>query len=117
MGIVERYNSITKLPMQFDSIDIVTYIPKPTVLDYKRGYIVRFFVQKANDDDAPIFEIKKEYVSTYTNNPFYRIAILDWRITGERSDIKKSNSASVALGCKQIPSIYLYLPNLLQFCK
>ena len=86
-------------------------------MDYKRGYIVRYFIQKANDNDAPIFEIKKQYVSKYRNNSFYRVAIIDWRVTGEHVDIKRSNSASVSLGCKDIPSLYLYLPNLLQFCK
>ena len=115
--MVDRYNRIVKLPAQFDKIDIMTYIPKPNDLDYKRGYIVRYFVQKANDDSAPIFEIKKQYISTYTNNPFYRISILDWRLTGERSEIKKSNSASVAIACDRMPSINLYLPNFLQFSK
>jgi hypothetical protein len=112
-----RYKRIAKIPKEFDNINIVTYVPVLSDLDYSRGYIVRYFIQKANDNNAPIFEIKKQYVSKYRNNPFYRVAILDWMVSGEHADIKRANSASVSLGCKDIPNLYLYLPNLLQFCK
>jgi hypothetical protein len=42
---------------------------------------------------------------------------LDWRITGDPIDIKKSNIASLRIASKTIPKISLYLPNLLQFHK
>jgi hypothetical protein len=42
---------------------------------------------------------------------------LDWRLTGDPIDIKKSNTESLRIASKTIPKISLYLPNLLQFHK
>jgi hypothetical protein len=36
----------------------ISYFPKPTDGDYYNGYIERYFIQKANDINAPIFEIE-----------------------------------------------------------
>ena len=53
----------------------------------------------------------------YKNNPFYIQTKLDWRISGEPTEVKKSNSVSLQLASNDIPKIALYLPNLLQFHK
>jgi hypothetical protein len=42
---------------------------------------------------------------------------LDWRLTGTKEEIKKSNSASIRLASAKMPKIALYLPNLIQFIK
>ena len=36
---------------------IRTFIPTPNYIDYRRGYIVRYFIQRVNDKDATIYEI------------------------------------------------------------
>lgn len=114
---LDRYNKIVDLPKDFNQIKIVPYIPSPTDIDYKRGYIVRYFVQKANDINSVIYEIRKKSTAKLSQNSFYNITSLDWRIIGDVDDVKKSNSASVRIASQTIPKIQLYLPNLLQFHK
>ena len=114
---LDRYNKIVKLPKDFNQIKIVPYIPSPVDVDYKRGYIVRYFVQKSNDTNSVIYEIRKKSTSKLSQNSFYKIVSLDWRIMGNPDDVKKSNSASLRIASQTIPKIQLYLPNLLQFHK
>lgn len=114
MGL-DRYNEIQTDNNTLDSIDITTSIPKPKKINFTRGYITRYFIQKSNDTSAPIYEVSADNVTSYANNPLYVTVSLDWRLTGEKSEIKKSNQISIRLASKVIPKIGLYLPNLLQF--
>ena len=114
---IEKYNKLVDLPTDYDAADIVAFIPKPTDKDYKVGYIRRFFIQKANDNGAVIYEIRKSSFNTFVNNGFYKAVELDWRIIGDIEDVKKSNSASIRIASQTISKISLYLPNLLQFHK
>jgi hypothetical protein len=114
---INRYSEILDVQPEYNKVKIVSYIPEPIDLDYKRGYIVRYFLQKSNDTNGLIFEIKKSSVDKFSDNPFYTIVGLDWRITGSTVDIKKSNAASVRIASETIPKLALYLPNLLQFHK
>jgi hypothetical protein len=92
-------------------------IPSPKENDYVRGYIVRYFVQKANDLDSVIYEVSKNRYSDIQTSDLYSNISLDWRITGDPIDVRKSNSESIRIASKKIPKIALYLPNLLQFHK
>lgn len=112
-----KYNKISNLEGDFDTPYINTNIPHPTEVDYKRGYISRYFIQKINDVNSNIFEISKDNFSMFNNNVFYNCVILDWRITGTKEDIKNSNSISVKLASKNMPKLMMYLPNYLQFSK
>jgi len=112
---IDRYNSIKKVPVQLELVNIKTHIPKPTERDYSAGYIQRFFVQKSNDINSPIYEISSNNVSKYDGKSFYKFASLDWRLTGTVEEIKESNLASIKLAREVLPKIQLYLPNLLQF--
>jgi hypothetical protein len=94
-----------------------SYVVSLTEEDYTKGYVVRYFTQKANDIDSYIYEISRNQFSSLKNSPYYISVSLDWRLTGEPDEIKKSNSASVRIASKTIPKIQLYLPNLLQFHK
>jgi hypothetical protein len=114
---INRYSEILEIQPEYNKVKIVSHIPEPIDLDYKRGYIVRYFLQKSNDTNGLIFEIKKSSVDKFSDNPFYTIVGLDWRITGSTADIKKSNGASVRIASETIPKLALYLPNLLQFHK
>ena len=114
---IDRYKEIVTLKSEFNQVNIISYIPTPTLEDYKRGYITRYFVQKSNDRDGVIYEIRKKSTSKFSNNSFYIVTSLDWRLAGEPSEVKKSNSASIRLASEIIPKISLYLPNLLQFYK
>ena len=114
---IDRYGEIVDLKPEFNEVKIVSYIPTPIDVDYKRGYIIRYFLQKSNDRNGLIFEIKKQSLSKFSDNPFYTLVGLDWRLTGEPDEVKKSNSASIRIASETIPKIQLYLPNLLQFYK
>lgn len=112
-----KYNKIKLLPQEFEEVSIDTFVPQPEDNDYKRGYIKRYFIQKANDINSPIFEIEKTQYSKISLNPFYKTISLDWRLKGDRNEVIKSNSKSVLLAEKNMKLIGLHLPNKLQFYK
>ena len=115
---VNRYNQIKRKEGNLIKIPkITTFIPKPNDKDYFKGYIVRYFVQKANDSNSVIYEVSKTNYTKITSSPIYINIKLDWRLTGDPIDIKKSNTESLRIASKTIPKISLYLPNLLQFHK
>lgn len=101
----------------FQNIELKTYVPSPEEKDYKRGYITRYFFQKSNDESAYILEISKEKFGELNQNPFCKCVSLNWRITGDYSEIRESNSKSVKLASEVLKSIELYLPNKIQFSK
>lgn len=107
--------NINKDKLSNFDIRIYTDVPTPSKDDYTRGYIVRYFVQKANDTESYVYEVSYESFKEYLNNPLLSTAKLDWRLTGEDGQIKNSNRESIRISSKSIPNLYLYLPNLLQF--
>jgi hypothetical protein len=113
---IDRYKQLLN-SSDFDEIYIASEIPSITNRQYKRGYIQRSFVQKSNDTSSNIFEVTSDDVGSYSQNPFYISVTLDWRLTGDPIDVRKSNTASLRIASKTIPKISLYLPNLLQFYK
>jgi hypothetical protein len=106
-----------------------TFVPLPNDIDYRNGFIERYFVRKANDNNGHIFEVNEDVYNNYQNNPFWICEKLYWRIsgpldgiydeTGIKSDIgvRASNRESIKLLFKRMPNLGLYLPNLLQFHK
>lgn len=95
----------------------ISYFPKPTDGDYYNGYIERYFIQKANDINAPIFEIEAINASDANFNDYYSIVSVQWRLTGIPQEIMESNSSSVRAATTTIPNLSHYLSNLLQFAK
>lgn len=124
---IKRYNQIVKQTPK--DIKILTHIPSPTDIDYRRGFIKRYFVQKTNDKGSPIYEISKRDINKYKTNPLYTSVELRWRIRGPKetqyddvgnvSDkaVSESNRVAIRLVADKIPNLKLYLPNLLQFYK
>ena len=115
---ISRYKQIKKKEGNLIKIPKVTaFIPNPIEKDYFKGYIVRYFVQKANDINSVIYEVSKSKYSNITSSDLYTNVSLDWRLIGDPSEIKKSNITSLRIASVDIPKIGLYLPNLLQFYK
>jgi hypothetical protein len=114
-----RYAGLSKFAKgeSFKNLKISAYIPTPDEIDYKRGYISRYFVQRANDMSGKITEINEIAFSKFVNTPFYTAITLDWKITGDDAEIKDCNFKSIKFILKQMPKIQMYLPNLLQFRK
>jgi hypothetical protein len=114
-----RYSKLSKFEKEdsFKNLQIAAYIPVPTEVDYKRGYISRYFIQRANDMTGRITEINEIAFSKFVNTPFYTAITLDWKITGNDDEIKDCNFKSIKFVLKEMPKIQMYLPNLLQFRK
>lgn len=106
-----------------------TIVPSPTEDDYLIGYIERYFTQKVNDSNGFVFEINLDNYEKLSKNPYWKLVILKWRISGpinsvinDKGDVIDigviaSNNSSILLAQSTIRNIGLYLPNLLQFHK
>jgi hypothetical protein len=114
---VDRYNRLKVLDRSFVPMKTKTFIPSPTDSDYKRGYITRFFAQKANDKTAPVIELNSKGYSNYNSNPFYITASLDWVIVGDVSVVEDTNLKSIRFASQKLKAIPFYLQNLTQFLK
>ena len=126
---IERYKQIAKSISKFREVKIKTYIPTPTDVDYQRGYITRYFIQKINDKTAQIYEIKSDNFSKFGENPFWNAVSIRWKISGKDQttynqdgtvkeySISESNSRSIGTVKDKMSSLKLYLPNLKQFAK
>jgi hypothetical protein len=113
-----RYNKVAaNIGSDFREKRISPYVPMPTDLDYERGYIVRYFIQKANDTQSRITEVDYIGYSKFVEDAFYATTSLDWKIKGTDEEIKECNFKSVKTGIDKIPLIQSYLPNLMQFKK
>jgi len=113
----DRYRSIITNGYLFKVKKIETFVPTPDDNDYQRGYIDRYFIQKSNDNSAPIFEISKNQYVSYLVNPFFTAVSIIWRLAGSNDEISQSNLKSIKLGCVDMRNLYTYLPNTLQFSK
>jgi hypothetical protein len=111
------YNTVNNNNGLFDEPNYKTHIPTPNETDYVVGYIMRYFIQKANDEDSYIFEIDKSSFINFIENPFYTVVQLNWRIKGTAEEVINSNKKSINISYERMPALKLYLPNYLQFYK
>ena len=68
---IDRYSEISNNGSTFDEKVISAHIPTPTELDYNRGYIVRYFIQKANDSKSRIVEVDYIGYKKFVGDVFY----------------------------------------------
>jgi hypothetical protein len=94
---------------------IKSHIPTPSYQDYRQGYIVRYFIQRINDNDALIYEVNETDYLRFSLDEFYNAVNIEWRLIGGEDAIKDSNSKSVKLGSKKMKNLIFYLVNYLQF--
>ena len=104
-----------------------TIIPEPKDKDYDLGFIKRYFIKRANDTNAHIFEISDSDYETYSTNPLWTSVAIKWRIRGpleqtlkdngdiDDKGVRYSNNAAIGIAKEKIKNIGLYLPNILQF--
>ena len=60
----------------------------PTAADYAKGYVIRTFVKKINEN--AIYEIAYVDKSTINTN-LYKTVQVNWKITGPKNNIHKGN--------------------------
>lgn len=106
-----------------------TVVPVPETIDYESGFIDRYFTQKVNDSNGFVFEINLEEYTDLSNNPYWSVEKMRWRITGPINEVysekgiltdigvRASNLASISISSSKIKNIDLYLINPLQFYK
>ena len=123
----DKYNLLTSGKSKLLNITPVAHIPTPTDKDYTRGYINRFFVQKTNDSNSPIYEVDVNEYRKIHSSVLYDTTTLRWRISGPinpekigageivDNGVKESNKVSIRLASDLIHKLSLYLPNLKQF--
>jgi hypothetical protein len=129
MSILDSYNKLVKPSTALPNDKVDVYIPTPTPADYGRGYITRYFLQKANDKNSPIFEVNTQTYSRFVSNPLFVACGIKWRLTGPKEptyrengnildlSVSESNRRSIKSVYEFIPLLKSYLPNLLQFYK
>jgi hypothetical protein len=113
----DRYKKLKNNLSEYELPEILAYIPTPTEIEYKRGYIQRYFVQKSNDINSYIFEVSKYNFASLQISPYFTIVAILWKISGNPTEIMDANSKSIKIGNKTIPSLHKYLQNTLQFSK
>jgi hypothetical protein len=123
------YKDITNNLKLFEVNIPQTIVPNPNNDDYKIGFIVRYFVQKTNDENAHIFEVNQNEYQKLKNNPHWKVMDLKWRIKGPQTatykmdgniddkGVTNSNKAAITRASYSLKNIALYLPNILQFYK
>ena len=100
-----------------------SYIPQPNDDDYKRGYIIRYFIRQKNKKNSIITEINEKDFEIYSspiesiNYAFYIKVSLRWFISGTLEEIQRKNSNSIAYAEKKMYGLRYKLNNLLQFWK
>jgi hypothetical protein len=89
----DDYNNIKGINIQetVSYVGIPSYFPQPTDIDYKRGFIMRYFVKKRNQNgylievEKDIFESLKEVNSQYGYETYHSIDTF-WQLTGPLHD-------------------------------
>ena len=120
--MISAYDSVKRVPSQVRQT-VSPATPKPKDVDYKRGYIKRYFVQRANDNRAPISEVSSTKFAQVATNAFYKQVKLRWRINGPLEDYKDaegnvkkgvytSNKRSIEEQLGKMPSLKNRLVNL-----
>lgn len=129
MNTNDRYNQLTRGKSASLNVTPQAFLPSPTDTDYKRSYVYRYFVQKANDDSSPIYEVSDNEYRKLSSSPLYNTTYLKWRLSGPLVETKigagevidygvqHSNKISIKLASNTITKLGLYLPNLKQFHK
>jgi hypothetical protein len=82
--------NITRIPGKPNS-----YYPKPTEQDYTRGYVIRYFTKKENENGYIIEISQDEYNSIVNGTADYDISIYQttqilWKLTGPLNNTRKS---------------------------
>ena len=84
--LYEQYTSIKAVERE---VYPAIFTPKPTEKNYNSGFIKRYFVKKANDINASVFEISE---SDYNQNlTLFNKTEIVWTITGIKLNVIRKN--------------------------
>jgi hypothetical protein len=129
MNINKRYKELTRNKASELNVSVSAHIPTPTDADFTKGYVTRYFTQKTNDLNSPIFEVSQKEFARLSSSIVYVTTSLRWRLKGPKESVydangkmtdkgvKESNRRSTELASVVIKKLNLYLPNTTQFNK
>lgn len=129
MDIKKSYTNLRKGNKPKTSTTLRAYVPKIKDIDYKRGYIRRYFAQPSNDKLGVITEISGDDYIRISTSPLYRAVTIRYRIKGplkmmfkddgsiDDRGVAESNRKAIELVSAEMPALKLYLVHLLQFYK
>ena len=97
--------------------------PSPSIKDYSKGYIYRYFVQKINN--LTITEVDKDKYNQISSQLYNKLTIR-WTITGskenvynnkilERIGVKEQNIKTLSNGNSKMRGLKNYITNPLEF--
>jgi len=125
--INDRYNELNRGYSKQLNVTPDAFLPVLDNKDYRKGYVTRYFVQKSNDENSPIYEVAPTEYRKFAVSPLYNTTFLRWRLSGPLTETKigagevvdygvpHSNKMAIKLASTTITKLGLYLPNLKQF--
>jgi hypothetical protein len=86
---------------------------KPKKADYKKGYLLRYFLQLASDDKASVIEVKKgKYIKA---DSIYHKAKIRWSLNKDIKEQEKLNLKNTLEVEKTFPQIRMKIYNFVEF--
>ena len=88
---------------------------EPKEKDYKKGFFLRYFLQLASDDKAPVIEVKK---GTYIKaDSIYHKAKMRWSLNTDIKEQERLNIKNTLEVEKTFPQIRMKIYNFIEFGK
>lgn len=91
--LINKFRDISDLDSKELLVTPIPYTPLPTLEDYEKGVILRFFTQKINDPTV-IYEVSPQNPSSN----LYVIYPLYWKLTGPKHDIRNEHNLIIEFG-------------------
>jgi len=124
MNIIDEYKKVAPQGTgKFIKKYPTGYFPHPTVEDYHRGYIIRYFMKLKTNKHSTILEVdESEYKKFSSDNiitgySFFASVSLRWKLIGKRNDVIMGNTKTLETKELILPGISKRVSNRLQFWK
>ena len=124
MNIVDEYKKVSQRGTeQIIRRYPVSYFPQPTMEDYQRGYIIRYFMKLKINKHSTILEVNEaEYNKFSADNvisgtSYFQNVSLRWKLTGNRTDVIMGNTKTLETKELLLPGLSKRIGNRLQFWK
>jgi len=102
MNLIKKYKSIKEQDLGKQAVEKFLKISS---IDIKRGWVERYFVRQVNNIKARIIEVDKQEYNELKSNPFYIGIIIRWKITGNKSNVIKTNAGISVKRNKEFPGL------------
>ena len=125
----ENYQRLNTLIDRMEPIKLKSFVPKPQDVDYKRGWISRYFIAKSWFPSSMVEVTVDTYDNDFSklNKGAYSRTQVDWHISGNIKDyvmdggqtggVITKNMREINESKKNVPAIIILKNNLLQFYK